>query len=324
MAKVKIQGHASGTGVLTVTAPNTSTDRTITLPDATGTLLNSDGSAASLTAIPAANITGTLPAIDGSNLTGVGVAGISSSADATAITINSSEQVGIGTGSPTSPLHVLASSAGQTVAKFESNQAGSVVVEIDADTDRDSFFRFQEGGTTRWDFFAQGSSGTNELNIREDGGNNVIRMTQDGYVTMPLQPAFLVKVTSQVDNLAINNTHSIAFGTEIFDQNADFGSNTFTAPVTGRYQLNALLYMKQLDKDTAYNELFIVTSNRTYTNIISAPAFNADASYWTFALSVLADMDANDTSTIGFSIPNSGSSQIDLAADSYFSGYLVC
>jgi len=38
MAKVKIQGHASGTGVLTVTAPNTSTDRTLTLPDGTGTL----------------------------------------------------------------------------------------------------------------------------------------------------------------------------------------------------------------------------------------------------------------------------------------------
>jgi hypothetical protein len=38
MSKVKIQGNASGTGVLTVTAPNTSTDRTITLPDATGTL----------------------------------------------------------------------------------------------------------------------------------------------------------------------------------------------------------------------------------------------------------------------------------------------
>ena len=69
MAKVKITGHASGTGILTVTAPNTSTDRTITLPDATGTLLNSDGSAASLTAIPAANITGTLPAISGASLT---------------------------------------------------------------------------------------------------------------------------------------------------------------------------------------------------------------------------------------------------------------
>jgi len=44
MSKIKLTGHASGSGVLTVTAPNTSTDRTITLPDATGTLLNSDAS----------------------------------------------------------------------------------------------------------------------------------------------------------------------------------------------------------------------------------------------------------------------------------------
>ena len=62
MAKVKITGHASGTGILTVTAPNTSTDRTITLPDATGTLLNSDGSGASLTALNATNLgSGTVP-----------------------------------------------------------------------------------------------------------------------------------------------------------------------------------------------------------------------------------------------------------------------
>ena len=58
MAKVKITGHASGTGVLTVTAPNTSTDRTITLPDATGTLLNSDGDGSSLTGIN--SVTGNL------------------------------------------------------------------------------------------------------------------------------------------------------------------------------------------------------------------------------------------------------------------------
>ena len=74
MAKVKIQGHASGTGALTVTAPNTSTDRTITLPDSTGTLLDENSS------LPSANLTGTiadarlpdpLPAIDGSSLTGL-------------------------------------------------------------------------------------------------------------------------------------------------------------------------------------------------------------------------------------------------------------
>ena len=54
MAKVKITGHASGTGVVTITAPNTSTDRTITLPDGTGTLLDENSS------LPAANLTGTI------------------------------------------------------------------------------------------------------------------------------------------------------------------------------------------------------------------------------------------------------------------------
>ena len=99
MSKVKIQGNASGTGVLTITAPNTSTDRTITLPDTTGTLLDENSSvpaanltgtvadarfpatlpaasAANLTAIPAANITGTLPAISGASLTNLPAQGI--------------------------------------------------------------------------------------------------------------------------------------------------------------------------------------------------------------------------------------------------------
>ena len=70
MAKVKIQGHASGTGVLTVTAPNTSSDRTITLPDATGTLLNSDGDGSSLTGITD-NASVAFQAYLTSNLTGV-------------------------------------------------------------------------------------------------------------------------------------------------------------------------------------------------------------------------------------------------------------
>ena len=51
MAKVKIQGNASGTGVLTVTAPNTSTDRTITLPDSTGTLATTADSVGGATGV---------------------------------------------------------------------------------------------------------------------------------------------------------------------------------------------------------------------------------------------------------------------------------
>ena len=38
MSKIKLTGHASGSGTLTLSAPNTSSDRTLTLPDATGTI----------------------------------------------------------------------------------------------------------------------------------------------------------------------------------------------------------------------------------------------------------------------------------------------
>ena len=65
MSKVVIQGNASGTGNFTLTAPNSNTDRTLTLPDDTGTLLTSASSLA------AGNLSGALPAIDGSALTGV-------------------------------------------------------------------------------------------------------------------------------------------------------------------------------------------------------------------------------------------------------------
>ena len=89
MAKVKIQGHASGTGVITVTAPNTSTDRTLTLPDNTGSLLTSsdDLPAANLTGtvadaristLTASKLSGALPAISGASLTGIPVTGLTS------------------------------------------------------------------------------------------------------------------------------------------------------------------------------------------------------------------------------------------------------
>ena len=42
MSQVKISGNASGTGVLTIAAPNTNTDRTLSLPDNTGDILTTE------------------------------------------------------------------------------------------------------------------------------------------------------------------------------------------------------------------------------------------------------------------------------------------
>jgi hypothetical protein len=59
MSKIKISGNASGTGVVTLTAPNTNTDRTITLPDDTQTLIgtNASGNVGIGTAAPTRRLT---------------------------------------------------------------------------------------------------------------------------------------------------------------------------------------------------------------------------------------------------------------------------
>ena len=40
MSKIKLEPNASGSGTLTIAAPNTNSDRTLTLNDTTGTILD--------------------------------------------------------------------------------------------------------------------------------------------------------------------------------------------------------------------------------------------------------------------------------------------
>ena len=113
MSKVKIQGNASGTGVLTVTAPNTSTDRTITLPDGDVTM-------------------------------GVG---IDDNSNATAITIDSSENVLVGK---------TTSDTGNSLG-FEARQNGLVNIGRDGgeplllnrNTSDGDIVAFRKDGTTK-------------------------------------------------------------------------------------------------------------------------------------------------------------------------------
>ena len=139
---------------------------------------------------------------------------------------------------------------------------------------------------------------------------------------MPKQPAFQVKPASNQDNIAINDAVTVVFGTEIFDQNADFASNTFTAPVTGKYHLDVHLYIENIDTAADYYQLRLVTSNRIHYQTMDFGGYSADAVYGRLSLSILTDMDASDTSTVIIQQAG-GTSQTDVKDLSYFSGYLV-
>ena len=60
------------------------------------------------------------------------------------------------------------------------------------------------------------------------------------------------------------------FNVERFAQNADLdtGTYTFTAPVTGKYQLTVNLELSELDSAAAFYQEKLVTSNRSYASTV--------------------------------------------------------
>ena len=154
-----------------------------------------------------------------------------------------------------------------------------------------------------------------------------IDISTAGEVTMTRQPAFFVENSAQQANLSINGVNTIVLNTERIDQGGDFASNTFTAPVTGSYQLQFALTLRNLDSAADYIRFRIGTSNKSYDFFID-PNFDSsspdyDSVFQLFSASVLADMDANDTCTLGY-YQAGGTAQSDINAnEAFFSGFLV-
>ena len=275
MAKVKIQGNASGTGVLTVTAPNTSTDRTITLPDSTGTLLNSDGSGANLTNLPNGSQldysgTKTIEATSGGALVG-GTAGAKN------ITVESTSGSG-------------------TISLIQLKNAGES-------------FNLEVGRTA------------GAFTIRDNTNGERLKLDSSGHITMPSQPCFLVNSSS--DQTLTLGFDVVTWGTEVFDVGSNFASNTFTAPVTGKYFFQAQVRIDTLDTASDYYYIALRTSNRSKYAIVD-PNFSSDLNYYTMSISSVMDMDANDTCDIGVVQNNGTASHLEGSAGySNFCGYLL-
>jgi hypothetical protein len=179
-----------------------------------------------------------------------------------------------------------------------------------------------------------GDSGNDDIGkiYYNHGDNSMVFQTSDanaividsaGTVTKPLQPVFLVTKSGHQNDIAINATTTITFDTERIDINADFASNTFTAPVTGSYQFNFTITWGAWDADFGYNYTMLVASNRTvYAHLGSGNQVDADG-YFNSGGSCVIDMDANDTCLLKVQFSNDGAAQADASQSSYFSGFLI-
>jgi hypothetical protein len=166
-----------------------------------------------------------------------------------------------------------------------------------------------------------GGSGSDVLRFSNAAGTTTMEMNA-GQQTLPLQPAFNVHPASEQADVAINQNVTVVFGTERFDVGSNFSSNTFTAPVTGKYLLTTNLYLGDFDASADYFQTEIHTSNYTY-KVVNESSSNDHDTFSFASLSVVADMDANDTAIVRV-FQGSGAAQVDIETGSSFTGALIC
>ena len=200
----------------------------------------------------------------------------------------------------------------------------SILIE---ETSANTFGQFIElkDSSTSWflaNRYATSNTGNTGFGIGTSNSGDMLQIDTNGAVVMPSQPCFSVKKGSAQNNIAAGGAaQTITFDTEIFDQGSDFASNTFTAPITGRYKIQYTITVVQMDLDASEMNFRLASSNRNYSNALSPTPFDADSGNYPIVGTYMVDMDANDT--VFLQLVYDGGSQLDVAADSYFSGFLV-
>ena len=102
---------------------------------------------------------------------------------------------------------------------------------------------------------------------------------------------------------------------------SNFASNTFTAPITGKYLLSTNVRLDNVDTGPSYYIIILQTSNRGY-QVLFSPTYPSDPPYLNREITAVADMDANDTAYVRI-FQNGGTSQTDIDDETRFFGYLL-
>jgi len=167
---------------------------------------------------------------------------------------------------------------------------------------------------------------TDDTVVLKTNSNTALNIDANGHITKPLQSAFHVRKGSSANtNMVASSYNTITFATEVFDQNGDFASNTFTAPVTGRYFLGFNVRLESPDSSCTFHYFEITTSNFGYLQLYDQPV-TASCDFHGFSFCVLADMDASDTAKLQY-YQVGGNNTSDVTgydAHAQFYGHLVC
>ena len=242
-------------------------------------------------------------------------------------------------------LNLIASGLGVGTAKDLGVGVHIRTADTSADVHNDADELVIENSATGGITILSGTSTEGRINFGDSGDNDIGRINYShasdymtfytntaiglkidsiGAVTKPLQPCFMVNTNGTISNVTGNDTeYSVVMGTERFDNNADFSTPNFTAPVSGRYFLSVSLGISGGSGDITYSNVYITTSNKRYDWFGGAGGNNGEGGSFKGAFSVVADMDASDTALVKVSAGGMGGDTLDIVDGSFFSGCLL-
>lgn len=161
-----------------------------------------------------------------------------------------------------------------------------------------------------------------------NGTNTIFNMTSTGYKTNPLQPGFLVYANATLTDVTGNAAdYLIPFNTTVYNIGSHFSTDTFTAPITGKYLLIANVTYTGLSSS--------MTTCRFKININSIPIdrrfnpYNNSNAGTTGSINLCStiDMTAGDTAQVYLQISNGAGNTADISGGTelltYFCGQLM-
>jgi hypothetical protein len=149
---------------------------------------------------------------------------------------------------------------------------------------------------------------------------NLLDLTDGGATTLHSHAGAFAEVSfsayaESMTNIARDGDRTVLYSNQVYDNGGDNynpATYIFTAPATGKYLLNAMIFGLNADSSAVYYRFSIKTSNRTYYVTEHAVRWDADVPYYNMQITVIADMDEADTAYVTIR-QQGGADQFDIS-----------
>jgi hypothetical protein len=249
----------------------------------------------------------------------------------TAVTIDSSSRVGIGTTTPSNPLHIVNSGANINLLNLVGTNSytstalggeGPIRLQNTNTTNGNmsTISNYDGNGNinAQINFINMNHSGTADIAFTTRSGGSYpekMRIDSGGRMSLPYQPSFYA--WSGVGDVAFTTETPLPLNTTFWNTGSHYNTSNyrFTAPVAGKYFFRANIY-KQSNGN--YSRLRIQKNNTSYTyHLILASGAE------TLTITSIVEMAVNDFVTCTFNA-DGGGANIYMASDhTSFSGWFL-